>query len=319
MITIVVPTRNRAFSLRVVAPSYFEQALVDEIIFVSDAGDDDTPELIAEMTQRYPAVRAEVVRNPKRLGASQSRNVGVGHARNDLILFCDDDEYLEPGYARTCLEKLEQLKAGAVSGRRIYMQTGDTPEGAVQRFGTGLRNTKPFRYLLCEMVNGAKFEGDLSVPHTNAVILTRRELLVKYPFDGHYARGNGYREETDYQMNLFVHDYPIYITNDVHSIHLPLSQVRSGGQRTQPFKKIYWSMFLHQLLFQEVLPGLRPARRASRTPVVCNAGFRGVRGLSRDLASAALCIGHAGAGAAPRAAISPKNRVAYAIVRNPYG
>lgn len=251
MITMVVPTRNRAFTLRVVAATYFEQELVNEIVFVDDAGDDATPELIADMAQRYPAVRAVVVRSPKRLGASRSRNVGVEHARNDFILFCDDDEYLEPGYARICLEKLERLKAGAVSGRRIYMQPGDTREGAIRRFGTGLRNAAPFRYLICEMVNGARFQGDLRVPCTNAIILTRKELLLRFPFDGYYARGNGYREETDYQMNLFVHGYPIYITNDVHSIHLPLSEVRTGGQRTETIKTIYWSIFYTNYFFRK--------------------------------------------------------------------
>lgn len=249
MITIVVPTRNRAFTLRRVAPSYFEQDLVDEVIFVSDAGEDDTPEAIAEIGQRYPDVRSEVIRNPNRLGASESRNVGAARAKNDYVLFCDDDEYMEPGYARICHEKLTRLEAGAVSGRRVYMQPGETPEEAVKRFGTGLRNTKPFQYLICEMVNGAKFEGDLSVPFTNAVILTRKELLTRYPFDGYYARGNGYREETDYQMNLFVHGYPIYITNDVHSIHLPMAEVRTGGQRTQASKKIYWSIFYTRYFF----------------------------------------------------------------------
>ena len=251
MITLVIPTRNRAFTLRRVASSYFQQDLVNEIIFVDDNSDDDTAELVAELAKCYPAVHAEVIRNPKRLGASQSRNVGVQNSRNDFILFCDDDEYLEAGYARTCLTKLVQLKAGAVSGRRIYIQAGETPEAAIKRFGTGLRNTKPFRRLICEMVNGARFQDDLRVPFTNAIILTRRELLLKYPFDGYYARGSGYREETDYQMNLFVHDYPIWITNDIHSMHLPISQVRTGGQRTSRLEKVYWSILYTNYFFKK--------------------------------------------------------------------
>ena len=34
MITLIVPTRNRAHTLRLVAPSYFAQDCVDELIFV---------------------------------------------------------------------------------------------------------------------------------------------------------------------------------------------------------------------------------------------------------------------------------------------
>jgi hypothetical protein len=32
------------------------------------------------------------------------------------------------------------------------------------------------------------------------------------------------------------------MSNDCHSFHLPLSQVRSGGQRTSSLRRIYWSI-----------------------------------------------------------------------------
>ena len=82
---------------------------------VDDAGTDDTAAVVAELARAHPAVTARLLRNPSRLGASQSRNVGVAAAANELILFCDDDEYLEPGYARICRDKLERLQAAAVS------------------------------------------------------------------------------------------------------------------------------------------------------------------------------------------------------------
>jgi glycosyltransferase involved in cell wall biosynthesis len=241
MISLVVPSRNRAHTLRRVAPSYFAQDRVDEVIVVSDAGDDDTEAVLREIAARAPQVRFVFARNAQRLGASQSRNVGVGLARNEFVLFCDDDEYLEPGYARICLEKLRQRGAAAVSGRRVYMQEGESVDEALQRFGHGLRNGTPYHALLCEYVNGARFVGDRRQPITNAVILTRRSLLLAHPFDGHYRLGNGYREETDYQMNLFVNGHDLWVTNDCHSIHLPLSQVRTGGQRTAVWRRIYWA------------------------------------------------------------------------------
>src|SRR6187402_3490727 len=98
MITMVVPTRNRAHTLRRVIPSYYEQNLVSEIVFISDAGIDDSETVIKQCANRYPHVVTRFVRNTERHGASYSRNVGVGCASNDFILFCDDDEYLEAGY-----------------------------------------------------------------------------------------------------------------------------------------------------------------------------------------------------------------------------
>jgi GT2 family glycosyltransferase len=215
---------------------------VTEIVFVIDAGSDDTPAAIAAVARLHPAMPAKILTNPVRVGASQSRNVGVAAASGDYILFCDDDEYLEPGYAAACLEKLRSSGAAAVSGRRVYMLDGETPQQALRRFGNGLRRARPFRRALCEYVNGAKFDGDIELPFTNAIILTERRLLQRFPFDPHYARGNGYREETDYQMNLFTHGFRILVTNDVHSIHLSPAQVRGGGQRVSRRQRVYWTV-----------------------------------------------------------------------------
>jgi glycosyltransferase involved in cell wall biosynthesis len=241
MISLVVPTHNRAHTLRRVAPSYFTQEDVDEIIFVDDGGHDDTAEVLARIAAMHPQMRWQLLRNETRHGAAQARNLGVQACRNDYVLFCDDDEYLEPGYARTCLAKLTHYGAGAVSGRRVYMEDDDeSPQQAVRRFGHGLRKSAPFRRLACEYVNGARFSGDLQLPITNAVILTRRALLVMHPFDESYVEGNGYREESDFQMNLFVHGHDIWVTNDTHSIHLPASVVRNVGARTSRWHRLYW-------------------------------------------------------------------------------
>lgn len=269
MITLIVPTRNRAHTLQLVSPSYFQQEGLTQIIFVSDAGTDGSEDVVKQVAGNYPQIEMRFIRNERRMGASQSRNIGVRNASNDYILFCDDDEYLERGYAQICLQKLLTLKAGAVSGRRIYLGRNETQAQALQRFANGLRRSRPFRFLICEFVNAARFDGDLTLPLTNAVILTRRSLLQRFPFDAYYARGNGYREESDFQMNLFVNGQDIYVTNDTHTFHLPLSQVRTGGQRVRQFARIYWSVYYTRYFFEKYYVayarrvGLRLPRRAA--------------------------------------------------------
>ncbi len=242
-VTMVVPTRNRAHTLRLVAESFYAQDLVNEIIYVDDAGEDATPQLIAELKGRFPELRTVFLRNPARLGAAECRNRGAAIAQNAYILFCDDDEMLEIGYARTCLGKLMSSGAGAVSGRRVYMRNGETPDAALRRFGAGIRSGPAYRALLCEHVTGARFIGDIEVPFANAVIITPTALVRQYGFDPAYSRGNGYREETDYQMNLFVSGHRILMTAEVHSIHLSPAQVRTGGQRVNRWRRLYWTIF----------------------------------------------------------------------------
>lgn len=242
MITIVVPTRNRAYTLAKVLPSHFDQDLVNEVILVDDGGADETEELCARVAAGYPLKTGQTIKNEQRRGASFSREKGVWAAKNDYILFCDDDEYLEPGYAARCLAVLLEKNAAAVSGRRVYMRAGETPEQAVTRFGDGIRRRAPVDRTLLQLVNGAKFDGVVSVPFTNANIITKTELVKEFGFDPYYSKGNGYREETDYQLGLFLSGHDIFIVNDVHSIHLPMNEARSGGQRANRIAKTLWSI-----------------------------------------------------------------------------
>jgi glycosyltransferase involved in cell wall biosynthesis len=286
-ITLIVPTRNRCHTLAQVAESYYRQRGVSEIIFVDDAGSDGTGELVARLGRQHTDIRTQLITNPRRLGAAQSRNAGVTAATNEFVLFCDDDEHLQEGYAETCLRKLVEGNLAAISGRRIYLREGEAITHGLRRFGNGLRYAKPFNEVICEYVNGAIFAGDIELPFTNAVILTRRSLLQRYPFDPHYATGNGYREETDYQMNLYVHDHRIGVTNDCHSFHLPPSQIRKGGQTTKPLRRIYWSVYYTNYFFGKYYAAYAK-RRGMATPrwlaLVYFTGFALYREFLRPLA-----------------------------------
>jgi glycosyltransferase involved in cell wall biosynthesis len=249
MISMIVATRNRAHTLALVAPSFFEQELVSEIIFVDDCGEDNTAEVVSAIAKEYPSIDCKIIRNEPRKGQGQSRNVGIAAATKDYVLFCDDDEYMEKGYAKTCLEKLQQYNAGVVSGRRVYMRMGETREQALERFGNGLSALPPYYKVICEYANSAIFEGDLKLPLVNSIMLTRKETLEKFPFDPYYFKGNGYREESDFQMNLFVHGFDNIMTNDAHTVHLPLEQVKTGGQRVNLFRRVFWSIFYTNYFF----------------------------------------------------------------------
>ncbi len=269
-ISLVVPTRNRAYTLRIVADSWYAQAGIDEIIFVDDEGDDDTPALIESLTTAYPQVRTVLIRNPARAGASESRNRGAARATNEFVLFCDDDMHLGAGYAQTCLRKLLARDAGAVSGRLVYMEPSETVNEALRRFGSGTQAVQMFRPLTCVLVHEAKFSGDVELPLTNPVILTRRSLLQKFGFDKYYARGNGYREESDYQMNLFVNDYPTIVTNDCHTFHINIAQVATGGQRVDRWRMIYWPLFYTNYFYGKYWSRYAPrvGLRTSRYPAL---------------------------------------------------
>lgn len=252
MISLIIASYNRGYTLKRVAGSFFSQDYVNEIIFILDGGSDDSEQILRDIAASFPEKRLVIHKNEARQGQCASRNIGVSLASFDYILFCDDDEYLESDYARICYDKFKAARnPGIVTGRRVYMRAGETTEEALMRFGNGQHNAPPYIPLFCEYINSARFQGDIIMPLSNAIMLTTKELLSRFPFDPYYSKGNGYREETDFQLNLFTHGYDIIVTNDCHSIHLPPEETRTGGQRINRWKRIYWNTHYTGYLFDK--------------------------------------------------------------------
>jgi GT2 family glycosyltransferase len=251
MITLIVPTRNRLYTLKIVAESFYRLRLVSEIIFVSDGGTDESPAFLTSLGARYPDKKTVILVNENRMGAAGSRMRGVNAASNDYILFCDDDQFMEPRYDEVCYQKMIDTGAGAVAGRHIFRLPGEPPADAVRRFGNGVTARAPFNFYTCEFADDAYFEGDMFMPLTNSCLLTTKELLERFGFDDFYSRGNGYREESDYQMKLYVHGYNILVTNAVHTVHLHRTETRTGGQRVNRLKRLYWAVFYTRYFYSK--------------------------------------------------------------------
>ena len=54
MIDVIIPTYNRALSLKKVIPSYLEQDDLDVCIIVDDCSTDSTETLVLDLIERYP-------------------------------------------------------------------------------------------------------------------------------------------------------------------------------------------------------------------------------------------------------------------------
>jgi glycosyltransferase involved in cell wall biosynthesis len=267
MISLVVPSRNRAHTIRIVGESLYRQRKVTEIIFVLDASTDDSEAVIAGLAGSFPAIRTVVLRNETRKGAPYNRIKGYRAASNDFIAFTDDDTYLEPGYLETCLNKLLASGAAFVSGRLITKLPHQTFDQAIAAFGNGTLEGPLLMPVTCELRHDARFTGDVRIPFTVPIGVTRRELLERFSYDPFYCRGNGYREETDFQMNAFVNGYEMLVTNDTHCVELSRWENRSGGQRMSRVAQFYWSIYYTNYFFGKYYQryatrlGLRTGRR----------------------------------------------------------
>src|SRR5215472_11256091 len=99
-VTTIIPVRNRIKFIQRALNSVAEQThRSTEIIVVDDASTDGTTDFIAELAKNTPNLK--LVALDKNVGAAEARNIGVRHAKGDLIAFLDSDDAWYP-------EKLEK-------------------------------------------------------------------------------------------------------------------------------------------------------------------------------------------------------------------
>jgi len=99
VISVIIPTRNRARFLEKAVQSVFRQRLAcGELIIVDDGSTDDTARLVERLAATAP-VRVRYLFQ-ERAGAAAARNLGIRKAGGEMLCFLDSDDWWLP-------EKLE--------------------------------------------------------------------------------------------------------------------------------------------------------------------------------------------------------------------
>lgn len=89
LVTVIIPVRNGEHFIAQAIDSILSQTLTDlELLVVDDASTDRSTEII----QSYTDPRLRVLRNPKRMGVSASRNRALAEAHASYIAFLDADD-----------------------------------------------------------------------------------------------------------------------------------------------------------------------------------------------------------------------------------
>jgi glycosyltransferase involved in cell wall biosynthesis len=128
LVSVVLPTRNRARTLEQAISSVLDQTLRDlELIVVDDHSTDDTDAILA----RYLTDSRVRVVGAVRHGCAAARNVGVTMARGRYIAFQDsDDEWLP----RKLEKSIAALEADPEAGVFYTDLVGVNGEGHIGRF-----------------------------------------------------------------------------------------------------------------------------------------------------------------------------------------
>jgi glycosyltransferase involved in cell wall biosynthesis len=173
LVSIVIPTRNRAHLIERSIKSILFQTLSDfELIIVIDGPDKET----LQMLKAFKDERIKVIELSLSRGGAGARQAGVAFAHADWVAFLDDDDEWLP-------YKLEkQLEAAQTSIYRLPIVTcyviGTTPKG---QFIWPKRSLKPLEpvseYLLAR---STLFHGEGMIQTSS--LFVKKELLQTVPF-----------------------------------------------------------------------------------------------------------------------------------------
>ncbi|WP_420393214.1 glycosyltransferase [Acuticoccus sp.] len=94
LVSVVIPTYNRAHLLGGTLESVLAQTFRRfEVLIVDDGGDDDTEAIVAALDDQ----RLSYIRQPRNGGVARARNRGLDAARGDYVAFLDSDDLWRPG------------------------------------------------------------------------------------------------------------------------------------------------------------------------------------------------------------------------------
>lgn len=234
IISIVIPTKDRAESLTKVLYSYLSQKLVREVIVVDDGSQDNTKKLIKEIQKSQK--KLVYIRNKVNKGVPTAKNIGIKHAKGSFIFIGEDDVELEADHLIILMEHLKINKAQIAAGRIIYVNPGETVKYALAR--ANLLIKPPVNKKLITVNYSTNLDNDTVQHISHALMLIDKNVFNKIKFDDTY-KVNFWREETDFQLRAAKMGFKLIYCPHTISYH-KTTRTSSGCRSTNKFVYEYW-------------------------------------------------------------------------------
>jgi len=272
ILSIVIPTFNRAKSLKAALNSLLQQNYTDFEVLVVDNGPstDKTKEIVenfAKKDKRVKYISTELK------GCIFARNIGAKNAKGEIILTLDDDiEFIEPETLKKLMKTFKVNDkigvVGSIELRKANQIVPKGPEPLPSETGRILQNGE---------VNTAfgwiEGHGITEVDHVRSAFMAIRMGLFKLvgAFDETYdAKGMGFRYETDVCLKIKEIGYKVIVNPKIKILHKVAKRSR-GFQRSKGLyyfyyanrnhiffmRRFFWKKHSFTKLIRDILRGTR--------------------------------------------------------------
>lgn len=241
VISVIIPTYNRAEELRLTLPGYLKNRYINRIIVVNDGSTDNTSSVIASFAEKNGMISE--LRLTGKNGAQKARMAALPQVDTEYILIGEDDVYPAPDYTETLYAQILSCCCDIISGKLHNVKM--TENAAIEQYFPMHKTSfgfpadySPLRIFPPE----TELSHPVEVPHTHAIALIKSSIFRTVSFDPWYA-GNGYREETDFFLSARQAGAKIFFTPDTSCYHLRGTMSKRGGQRVNRTAQEFWAVY----------------------------------------------------------------------------
>jgi glycosyltransferase involved in cell wall biosynthesis len=208
VVSVVVPTRNRAELAYKRARWALAEPLVREVVFVVDAAEDDTVARLRSLADHDARLRLIV--NERNVGPPKAKNMGVRAATSEWVLVIDDDDVPSDNLIAELLTVAIDGHGDVVGVPWFNVAADDSIDAVVARAPRvpgGPKLDQPGLFPVED------WEECLWI-HANA--LFRRTVFDKVSYDEFYF-GSCYREENDLFVSAARAGFRVLVTGRGHT------------------------------------------------------------------------------------------------------
>ena len=241
-VSIIIPTYNRSKTLRIVIDSYLEQESLQELIVIDDHSKDNYSNLNEYISKKCEkkGIKYIYIKNNKNLGAARTRNVGIESASGKYILWGEDDAFISKHYLKKLMTINSEKKI--VLGSIYYNINKEASNIEEEKRKQTNVEKELFNYKTLEGYYRLKIKNQKKIPFGHALILVPRVAYTNIKYYDY--KGNGYREESDAQVQMLKEGYTIAYLSDAECYHLDRNQIEenSGQHQSNIFKYEFYKV-----------------------------------------------------------------------------
>jgi GT2 family glycosyltransferase len=239
-VSVIIPTYKRKGTLKELLHAFLKQDYNDFEIIVVDQSPSVTKDFLKLITDNSNKIKYVCFPGQN---AARARNAGLKVACGEIIICCDDDVMITPGFIKNHVKNYEDPSTGEVSGRVIC--ANDRPLSKIKKVG----RLRKWDGKVTGNFN-ADFKADIEHAY-GCNVSYRKELLLKVGGYDERLAGTGSFDDADISFKIRKLGYKIVFDPLAEVTHLQ----SCGGTREFSFaRQMYWYYHNFMIFYLKFIP-----------------------------------------------------------------